>query len=123
MKQLLSAIAKAVMLAVVVFAGVSCSTRPNVAAGEPPQISVEQDKNGDTVLRLHGEGTGGVWKLKDKQNDVLVRRTDHGLLAIKARLTLENGQSDIVTQIKATPGEKIPLGGMGKMTFIIMPER
>ena len=123
MKHVFSAIANVVMLAVTMFAVVSCSTRPDVAPGERPQITVEQDDNGDTVLRLHGEGTDGVWKLKDERNDVLVRRTEHGLLAIKARLTLKKGQSDIVTQIKATPGEKIPLGGMGKMTFIIIPEK
>ena len=82
------------------------------------QISLEQADNG-VVIRLIGEGDNGVWRLKDVQNDIEVKRMDDDMIAIKASFTIQEGGmvqvKKVNTQIKTVPGEIIVLAGTSGM--------
>jgi len=82
------------------------------------QISLDQAENG-VVIRLIGEGENGLWRLKDAQNDIEVKRMDDDMIDIKVSITIQEG--DIVrvkkvnTQIKTAPGDIIVLAGTSGM--------
>jgi len=67
------------------------------------------------VIQLVGEGENGIWRLKNYQNDIEVKRLDNGVIAIKARITTipDGGITEIDTRLKMLPGKTIALTGMG----------
>ncbi len=142
MKQLTSRILYMTILVGLILISLSCSKNPNgedesspappteqpssVAASlneVPPtnstQISLDQAENG-VVIRLIGEGDNGIWRLKDSQNDIEVKKMDNDMIAIKARFTIQE-EGGIVrlrqvnTQIKTVPGDIIVLAGTSGM--------
>jgi hypothetical protein len=84
------------------------------------QISLDQAENG-VVIRLIGEGENGLWRLKDGQNDIEVKRMDDDVIAIKASITIQEGDivqvKQVNTQIKTAPGDIIVLAGIGNRTI------
>ena len=82
------------------------------------QISLDQVENG-VVIRLIGEGDNGVWRLKDAQNDIEVKRMDDNMIAIEASFTIQEGGivqvKKVNTQIKTAPGDIIVLAGTSGM--------
>ncbi len=57
------------------------------------QISLDQTESG-VVIQLIGEGENGMWRLKDDQNDIEVKKMVNNMIAIKASITIQEG--DIV---------------------------
>jgi len=84
------------------------------------QISLDQAENG-VVIRLIGEGKNGLWRLKDAQNDIEVKRMDDDMIAIKASITIQEGGivqlKQVNTRIKTVPGDIIVLAGTGSRTI------
>ena len=84
------------------------------------QISLDQAENG-VVIKLIGEGENGLWRLKDAQNDIEVERMDDDMIAIKASITIQEGDiaqvKKVNTQIKTVPGDIIVLAGMDNRTI------
>ncbi len=84
------------------------------------QISLDQAENG-VVIRLIGEGENGLWRLKDAQNDIEVKRMDDDMIAIKASFTIQEGGivqlKQVNTRIKTVPGEIIVLAGTDNRTI------
>ena len=79
-----------------------------------PTVVIENTKDG-IVIRLVGEGDNGIWRLKDVQNDIEIKRLDNGVIAIKASITTipDGGITKIDTRLKMVPGKTIALTGMG----------
>ncbi|HUU16983.1 MAG TPA: hypothetical protein VMW72_07535 [Sedimentisphaerales bacterium] len=84
------------------------------------QISLDQAENG-VVIRLIGEGDNGIWRLKDSQNDIEVKKMDNDMIAIKASITIQEGGivqiKQVNTQIKTTPGEIVVLARTSNRTI------
>ena len=82
------------------------------------QISLDQAENG-VVIRLIGESDNGIWRLKDSQNDIEVKKMDNDMIAIKASITIQEGGivqlRQVNTQIKTVPGDIIVLAGTSGM--------
>jgi len=77
---------------------------------------LDQAEDG-VVIRLIGEGENGLWRLKDAQNDIEVKRMDDDMIAIKVSITtIQDGGIATVkhvnTMIKTAPGEIIDLAGV-----------
>jgi len=138
MKRFTNRILEMTILLGLILISLSCSKNPNVkeeSSHAPPteqpssvapssdelsptksaQISLDQAENG-IVIRLIGEGENGLWRLKDAQNDVEVKRMDDDMIAIKASFTIQEGGivqvKKVNTQIKTVPGEIIVLAGI-----------
>ena len=143
MKQFKSRILDMTILVGLILISLSCSKNPNgeeESSHAPPieqpssvaaslnkvsptnsmQISLDQAENG-VVIRLIGEGENGLWRLKDAQNDIEVKRMDDDMIAIKASITIQEGGivqiKQVNTQIKTTPGDIIVLARMGNRTI------
>jgi len=143
MKQFKSRILDMTMLVGLILISLSCSKNPNgeeKSSHAPPteqpssvapslnkvsptsstQISLDQAENG-VVIRLIGEGENGLWRLKDGQNDIEVKRMDDDMIAIKASITIQEGGivqvKQVNTQIKTAPGDIIVLAGTGSRTI------
>ena len=139
MKQFTGRILEMMILVGLMLISLSCSKNPNgedesshapptersssVAASlneisptKPTQILLDQAENG-VVIRLIGEGENGLWRLKDGQNDIEVKRVDDDIIAIKANISIQEGGivqiKQVNTQIKTTPGEIIVLARTG----------
>ena len=112
MKQFTSRILCMTMLVGLILISLSCSKNPTNST----QISLDQAEDG-VVIRLVGEGENGLWRLKNGQNDIEVKRMDDDMIAIKASITtIQDGGiatvKQVNTQIKTAPGEIIVLAGM-----------
>ena len=143
MKQFTRRILEMMILVGLMLISLSCSKNPNgedesshapstersssVAASlneisptKPTQILLDQAENG-VVIRLIGEGENGLWRLKDGQNDIEVKRVDDDIIAIKANISIQEGGivqiKQVNTQIKTTPGEIIVLARMANRTI------
>ena len=123
MKQFTSRILDMTILIGLILISLSCSKNPNgeeVSPTNSTQISLDQAENG-VVIRLIGEGENGLWRLKDAQNDIEVKRMDDDMIAIKASITIQEGGivqiKQVSTQIKTTPGDIIVLARMGNRTI------
>ncbi len=143
MKQFKNRILDMTILVGLILISLSCSKNPNgeeESSHAPPteqpssvaaslnkvsptnsaQISLDQAENG-VVIRLIGEGENGLWKLKDAQNDIEVKRMDDDMIAIKASITIQEGGivqvKQVNTQIKTAPGDIIVLAGTGSRTI------
>jgi len=137
MKQFTNRILDMTILVGLILVSLSCSKNPNreeESSHAPPteqpssvapssdefsptkstQISLDQAENG-VVIRLIGEGENGLWRLKDAQNDIEVKRMDDDMIAIKVSITIQEGGmvqvKKVNTQIKTAPGEIIVLAG------------
>jgi hypothetical protein len=79
-----------------------------------PTAVIEKTKDG-IVIRLVGEGENSIWRLKDDQNDIEVKRLDNGVISIKASITTipGGGITTIDTRLKMVQGKTIALTGMG----------
>ena len=137
MKQFTNRILDMTILVGLILVSLSCSKNPNreeESSHAPPteqpssvapssdelsptkstQISLDQSENG-VVIRLIGEGENDLWRLKDAQNDIEVKRMDDDMIAIKASFTIQEGGmvqvKKVNTQIKTAPGEIIDLAG------------
>jgi ABC-type ATPase with predicted acetyltransferase domain len=79
---------------------------------------LDQAEDG-VVIRLIGEGENGLWRLKDAQNDIEVKRMDNDMIAIKASISIQEGGivqvKQVNTRIKTVPGEIIVLAGTSGM--------
>jgi len=110
MKQFTSRILGMTILVGLILISLSCSKN----ATNSTQISLDQAEDG-VVIRLIGEGENGLWRLKDAQNDIEVKRMDDDMIAIKVSITIQEGGivrvKKVNTQIKTAPGEIIVLGG------------
>ncbi len=143
MKQLTSRISYMTILVGLILISLSCSKNPNgeeesshapsteqlssvaaslneVSPTNSTQISLDQAENG-IVIRLIGEGENGLWRLKDSQNDIEVKRMDDDMIAIKVNITIQEGGivqiKKLNTQIKTVPGEIIVLAGTDNRTI------
>lgn len=141
MKRFTSRILDMTMLVGLILISLSCSKNPNreeeyshappieqsssvaaslneVSPTSSTQISLDQAENG-VVIRLIGEGENGLWRLKDAQNDIEVKRMDDDMIDIKASFTIQEGGivqvKQVNTQIKTVPGEIIVLAGTSGM--------
>jgi len=137
MKKFTSRILDMTILVGLILISLSCSENPNreeesshappieqpssvaaslnkVSPTKSAQISLDQAENG-VVIRLIGEGENGLWRLKDAQNDIEVKRMDNDMIAIKASFTIQEGGivqvKKVNTWIKTVPGEIIDLAG------------
>ena len=110
MKQFTSRILGMTILVGLILISLSCSKN----ATNSTQISLDQAEDG-VVIRLIGEGENGLWRLKDAQNDIEVKRMDDDMIAIKVSITIQEGGmvqvKKVNTQIKTAPGEIIVLAG------------
>ncbi|MDO9542072.1 MAG: hypothetical protein Q7J98_07085 [Kiritimatiellia bacterium] len=77
------------------------------------QILMEEEDENSVVLRLIGEGDNGIWRLRDDQNEIQVKRIDSDIFDIQA-----NGENwQVNSQIKATPGERVVIASIGNRTL------
>ncbi len=107
----------AIGVAALALTAVSCKAR---LGAESPDVVVAQDATGATVVRLAGVDRHRMWKLKDEKYDILVMRREGGFFDVNVSVTLPNGGiRRITTQIKALPGQTIPLGGLGDVRMLI----
>ena len=110
MKQFTSRILCMTILVGLILISLSCSRNPTNAT----QILLDQAEDG-VVIRLVGEGENGLWRLKDDQNDIEVKRVGDNKIAIEASIAQVG---EVNTLIKMTPGEIIVLAGMGNRRTI-----
>ena len=106
-------------VSVLVFATVSCSKSPTA-----PAVSVQQDKSGNVVVLLTGNGDDSVWKKKDENNDIFVKKVEGDRLDINMKFTLSNGatrQIKTILDLEALPpgGEKVLIGVNGDKKIYI----
>jgi hypothetical protein len=107
-----------IALAVFTLTAVSCKNLPD--AQQSPEVVVAQDATGATVVRLAGDDRDGTWKLNDDKHDILVIRREGGFFDVNVSVTLPNGSlRRVSTQIKASPGQTIPVGGLGDARMLI----
>jgi hypothetical protein len=106
-----------IALAVFALTAVSCRNPPEA---QPPEVVVAQDATGATVVRLAGDDEDGTWELKDDEHDILVTRREGGFFDVNVSVTLpDGGIRRVSTQIKASPGQTIQLGGLGDARMLI----
>ena len=106
-------------LAALTLTTVSCTKSQSTPQQSAP-VLLEHDKNGNVVIRLLGEGDAGVWKLKSEDDDILVERKEDDMFSIRAAFTFPNGGTcEVATQLKAQPGQRVPISAMGKQEILI----
>lgn len=107
----------AIAFAAFALTAVSCNTLPGT---QSPNVVVVQDATGATVVRLAGDDQDGTWELKDDKHDILVMRRESGFFDVNVSVTLpDGGIRRVSTQIKASPGQTIQLGGLGDARMLI----
>jgi hypothetical protein len=106
-------------IAIVAFALATVSCRSPVG-GDTPEVVVTQDASGGTIVRLAEDDQDGIWRLQSGKHNILVTRGVTGLYDVNLNVTLpDGGVRQIRTQIKATPGQTIPIGGVGDAKILV----
>jgi len=106
-----------IALAVFALTAVSCKTLPGA---QSPEVVVVKESSGAAVVRLARDDQHDTWKLKDEKYDILIRRREGGFFDVNVSVTSPNGgKRRVSTKVKASPGQRIPLGGLGDLRMSI----